>query len=208
MSVRLGGAATRMELLRLRRRLALARRGHKLLKDKQDELARRFLELLERYLAARGRLHAAMRGLGPLGVAARVESSTTEVLGATWPRRSVFRVEARSAPILSLRVPAYRLDAPPWQPSHGPRQLSAAWDALAASWRAAAPLLVEVAEAERTLRRLADELALLRRRVSALEHRLIPGIEEALRRGAIALAEQERSALTRLMRVKELVRAH
>ncbi len=208
MSVRLGGAATRMELLRLRRRLDLARRGHKLLKEKQDELARRFLDLLERYLAARRRLHAAMRGLGPLGTVARIESSTTEVLGATWPRRSVYRIEAGAGSILSLRVPAYRLHPAPWQPSHGPRQLSASWDELAAAWRAATPVLVEAAGAERALRRLAAELVLLRRRVSALEHRLIPGIEEALRHGAIALAEQERSTLARLLRVKELVRAH
>ena len=208
MTVRIGGAATRMELLRLRRRLALARRGHKLLKDKQDELARRLLGGFEGYLAARRRLHEALRGLGELGAEARVESGAADVLAATWPRRSVGRVDAGSASVLSLRVPSFRLRSAPWEPSHGPRQLSASWDALAAAWRAAAPLLVEVAGAERTLRLIAAELAMLRRRVSALEYRLIPDLEGGIRSGGEALAEQERATLTRLMRVKEVVRGH
>jgi len=206
--MRLAGAATRMELLRLRRRLALARRGHKLLKDKQDELARRFLALFDGYLAARGRLHRALAGLAEDGALARVESSPAEVLAATWPRRSVYRVSAGTAAVVSLAVPDYRVQPAPWAPSHGPRQLSASWDALAAAWRGAVPLLVEVAGAERTLRLLAAELATLRRRVSALEHRLIPGLEEAIRAISRTLAEQERSTLVRLMRVKDIVRGH
>ena len=197
-----------MELLRLRRRLVLARKGHKLLKDKQDELVRRFFALFDGYLAARERLHRAMDDLAALSLEARIDTPEVEIRAAAWPQRASARLKSGVAPILNLRVPRYELSQPPWSPSYSPRQLSAAYDALAAAWQRVVPLLVAVAEREKALRLLAAELSALRRRVNALEYRLIPGLEGGIRAIALSLAEQERSGLTRLMRVKELVRGH
>lgn len=201
-------SATRMELLRLRRRLELARKGHKLLKDKQDELVRRFFGLFEGYLTARERLHRRMEGLAGESLLARVDAGADEIRTAAWPQTAQARLEAGEESVLNVRVPRYRLLQPPWSPSYGPGELSAAYDALAAGWQEAVPLLVTVAGGEKTLRLLAAEIEATRRRVNALEYRLIPGIEAAIRGITLALAEQELSSLTRLMRVKEIVRGH
>jgi V/A-type H+-transporting ATPase subunit D len=197
-----------MELLRLRRHLALARKGHKLLKDKQDELVRRFFALFDGYLAARERLHRSLERLAGLALQARVEAPAEEIRAAAWPQRSCARVVAGSDAILNLRVPRYELVQPAWEPAYSPHQLSAAYDHLALGWQRAVPLLVAVAQQEKALRLLAGELSTLRRRVNALEYTLIPGLEGGVRSISLGLAEQERSALTRLMRVKELVRGH
>jgi len=200
--------ATRMELLRLRRRLVLARKGHKLLKDKQDELVRRFFALFDGYLAARDRLHRAMDDLAALSLEARIDTAEVEIRAAAWPQRASARIGAGSESILNLRVPRYELAQPPWEPAYSPRQLSAAYDALALGWQEVVPLLVAVAQREKALRLLAGELSALRRRVNALEYTLIPGLEVSIRSISLGLAEQELSALTRLMRVKEMVRGH
>ena len=201
-------SATRMELLRLRRRLALARKGHKLLKEKQDELVRRFLALFDGYLAARERLHRSMGRLAEHALLARVETPADEIRAAAWPQRACARVAAGSEPILNLKVPRYELAQPAWEPAYSPHQLSAAYDALALGWQEVVPLLVAVAQREKALRLLAGELSALRRRVNALEYTLIPGLEVSIRSISLGLAEQELSALTRLMRVKEMVRGH
>ena len=206
MQARVG--TTRMELLRLRRRLVLARKGHKLLKDRQDELVRRFLALFDGYLTARERLHARMENLAGLAQSARAETAAAEIRAAVWPHRADARLFAGTESILNVRVPRYELALPAWAPAYSPHQVSAAYDDLALGWRQAAPLLVAVAQREKALRLLAGELATLRRRVNALEYTLIPALEANIRAISLGLAEQELSALTRLMRVKEQVRGH
>ncbi len=201
-------SVTRMELLRLRRRLVLARKGHKLLKDKQDELVRRFFALFDGYLTARERLHLRMEHLAGQALLARVETAADEIRAATWPRRAGARLVVGTESILNLRVPSYELVQPAWEPAYSPHQLSAAYDELARGWQQVVPLLVMVAQKEKALRLLAKELSALRRRVNALEYTLIPGLEGGIRAITLGLAEQELSALTRLMRVKEMVRGH
>lgn len=201
-------SATRMELLRLRRRLALARRGHKLLKDKQDELLRRFFELFDGYLALRGRLHGQLADAAGRSLEARIETPPDEIAAESWPPGSPARLVPRSVRILSLQVPRFGLEQPPWAPAHGPHQLSAAYDELASAWHRLVEPLVETAQREKALRLLAEELSALRRRVNALEYTLIPDLEAGIRAITFKLAEQELGSLTRLMRVKEVVRAH
>ncbi len=200
--------ATRMELLRLRKRLALARRGHRLLKDKQDELVRRFFLLLEDYLRLRHRLHRVMKLLSEKSLAARVESSADEVQVATWPHLAQAGMTSKTFLILNLRVPAYELHLPEWAPSYGPNQLPAAYDELAAAWHKTVPLLVEVGQKEKALELLTTEIESTRRRVNALEYNLIPEQEEGIHTITLKLAEDELSNLTRLMRIQDIVRRH
>ena len=134
-------SATRMELLRLRRRLVLARKGHKLLKDKQDELVRRFFALFDGYLTARADLHLRMEPLAGQARLARIENSGDEIRAAVWPQQARARVVAGTESILNLRVPRYELVQAAWEPSYSAHQLSAAYDELAASWRQVVPPL-------------------------------------------------------------------
>jgi V/A-type H+-transporting ATPase subunit D len=195
-----------MELLRLRRRLALARRGHLLLKGKQDELLRRFLLLLGEYLRGRRDLHRVMEGLARKTGEVRGEVSRERIRVAAWPPPPEAVLTSRSARILNLQVAAFDLHPPTAGISYGPEALPAAYDELVSLWRRALPLLVEIAEREKALRDLAAEIERTRRRVNALEFNLIPGLEEGVATIRFRLAEAELGNLTRLMRVKDIVR--
>lgn len=198
--------ATRMELLRHRRRLALARRGHHLLKGKQDELLRRFLARLEAYLRARRDLDEAMGALADRSRALRTEVSGETIRIAAWPPASPAVLEQRPSQVLNIQVPVRELRRGAPAPSYAPDQLPAAYDQLAALWMEVLPLMVEVANLESLLTILAEEIERTRRRVNALEHKLIPGLEEGIKSITFRLAEAEMGNLTRLMRVKEIVR--
>jgi V/A-type H+-transporting ATPase subunit D len=195
-----------MELLRLRRRLALAQRGHLLLKGKQDELLRRFLLLLGEYLKGRRDLRRVMEGLARKTGEVRSEVSPERIRVAAWPPPPEAVLTSRPARILNLQVAAFDLHPPPAGISYGPEALPAAYDELVGLWRRALPLLVEIAEREKALRDLAAEIERTRRRVNALEFNLIPGLEEDVGTIRFRLAEAELGSLTRLMRVKDIVR--
>ncbi len=199
-------SATRMELLRLRRRLGLARRGHHLLKGKQDELLRRFLLLLEEYMGKRHSLHGVVGDLGRLTREVRSEVSAETAGTAAWPPPPGIEITARRRAILNLQVSAYELHPPREGGTGGAPDLPPPWDELTLLWREGLPLFVEVAEGEKVLLDLAGEIERTRRRVNALEHNLIPDLEEGIRIITFKLAESELGSLTRLMRIKDLVR--
>lgn len=201
-----GTSATRMELLRLRKRLLLARRGHHLLKGKQDELLRRFMALLESYLPARRDLNAAFAELEIRIAHARAEVGEDEVRAAAWPPRPRVTVQDRKRRILNLEIPAREARLERHRPAYSPSQLPAPFDDLVEAWEKAVPSLVATADREETLLLLAEEIKRTRRRVSALEYKLIPGLEEGIRLISFKLAEAELGNLSRLMRIKEIVR--
>jgi V/A-type H+-transporting ATPase subunit D len=194
-----------MELLRSRRRLSLARRGHGLLKGKQDELLRRFLGLMEDYLKSRRSLHRQMEKVARATRQVRTEASATTLQAAGWPPPPPATIDTRETHILNLKVPALDFHQTTTPPAYGPTQLPAVYDELSTLWRETAPLLVEVGSREKTLLLLADEIERTRRRVNALEFKLIPGLEEGIRAITFKLAEAELGALTRLMRIKDIV---
>jgi len=198
---------TRMELTRLKKRLRTAVRGHKLLKDKRDEMARRFVELVKvnRRLRARceDRLAAAMGRFA----AARAEMGNAAVTEALiYPVRSS-SVETGTRNILNIEAPTIKL-----KESGGAFDLpysfaftSGELDGAVLDLAALLPQLVELAEIEKTCSMLADELEKTRRRVNALEHVLIPEMERTIKHIAMKLEENERGTITRLMKVKEML---
>ncbi len=197
----------RMELMRLRRRRDVARRGHKLLKDKLDELlkefmariaeARRFRREVERELAAAHAVFGVVRA--EAGAAA-----TTQALLGGEPGELV---TVRERSVMSVRVPAVddlRLATPAgYSLATTPALLDHALEGLAA----VAPRLVELAAREKAIELLAAEIERTRRRVNALEYVLIPQLDEGVRTVRMKLDEAERSDLTRLMKVKEMLEA-
>jgi V/A-type H+-transporting ATPase subunit D len=159
--MRLAVSANRMQLLRLRKRLAIARRGHKLLKDKQEEMMRIILGLIAEVREERH----------------KVESGMARILGRFAIARASYGSEA--------------LDEAVMLPS---KQVSVN------------VTLLVLAEKEKSLELLADEMLRTRRRVNALEFVLIPNLMETVKFINLKLAEAERSDQTRLMRVKEIIR--
>ncbi|OQB22774.1 MAG: V-type sodium ATPase subunit D [Firmicutes bacterium ADurb.Bin182] len=197
---------TRMELSNLKKRKKVAVRGHKLMKDKRDELVRRFIVFIRRNKELREqveeKLEAAMKGF----VLARASMSGAELEEAlSYPARPV-SILAGTQNVLSIKVPKLELKMPEnFGYPYGFATTSAELDDAVQSFLQLLPLLVELAEVEKTCNRLADEIEKTRRRVNALEYVMIPQISDAIREISMKLDENERGNLTRLMKTKEML---
>jgi V/A-type H+-transporting ATPase subunit D len=196
----------RMELIRLRRRLVLARRGHKLLKDKQEELTRQYLTLFREARSLRRSLEPQIEAVYTFFGGARASMTRKEMIAAlSFPRGSV-GLEVDRLAVVGVRIPKFRLTSSPPRSTYGWLATSGNLDLALRQLGEILPRLFEVAEKEKAATLLADELQRTRQRVNALEHVLIPSIEETIRLITDYLAEEERSAITRLMKIKDIIR--
>lgn len=200
---------TRMVLNQLKGRLKTARRGHKLLKDKRDELMRQFMEVIRKNKELRLRVDAGLsEAFGALQVASSIMSPEMLEQALLYPRQSVeLSVEYKN--IMSVDVPEYSFTTKNNDPSeiypYGFAQTSGelddALDCLAKVFND----MLELAEVEKTMQLLAEEIEKTRRRVNALEYSTIPRLEENIRYITMKLAENENSTKVRLMKVKDMV---
>lgn len=201
-------SATRMQLLATRKRLAMAERGHKLMKDKLDELMKQFLELVKAERKLREEVEAALGRALPAFLQARATMSRAEMEGALMVSRAQSKIEAASRNIMNVKVPGLSWvigEAQDVYP-YGFSGTSAALDDAVEGLTKVVPKLVKLAEVEKTIELLADELEKTRRRVNALEYVVIPNLEETIKYIVMKLDEMERGNLTRLMKVKDIVR--
>ncbi|MBN1425862.1 V-type ATP synthase subunit D [Candidatus Fermentibacteria bacterium] len=204
---RLAVNATRMELLRLRKRVALARRGHKLLKDKQDELMRRFLELLARTQELRRQVED---GLARAHWSFSYASATMspEIMDVAFLLSPAeLTIETSTVPVLNLRTPRFELKSEGSTHGYGFAFTSGALDIALEQYQAILPAMVELAEREKGLEMLSEQIEKTRRRVNALEYVLIPNLVETIRYITLRLSEMERGDLTRIMKVKSMLEA-
>lgn len=219
--------ATRQELTRLKARMRMARRGHKLLKDKRDQLMREFLavvhesrklrqEIEERLTAAYKSFSLARAVLSPSvleealmvpGGAEEVSVSYRHIMSVAVPEMEIRR---REDDVQAQGIPDGAADggAAVTLPNYGLAATSSDLDDAIAKFEGILPLLVRLSYIERTIHLLADEIEKTRRRVNALEHVLIPELEQAIKSVEMRLEEIERANISRLMRIKEIVRAH
>jgi V/A-type H+-transporting ATPase subunit D len=197
---------TRMQLLRLKRRGLIARRGHKLLKDKQDELMRRILELVNKIRESRLQIEEELkRAFGYFYFASSKQDprATDEALLAT---TKTIDIEYTIERILNLKIPKFKKKIAGGLIGYGFMTTSGDLDLALLKIDRLIARLLELAELEKALELLADEIEKTRRRVNALEYILIPSIDETIKFINLKLSEMERGDLTRLMRVKEIVR--
>jgi len=199
----------RMQLLRLKSRLVVARRGHKLLKDKQEELMRQFLGMVHTANDLRGEVEAELAHAYAAFVSARFEMSGSAMESAlAFSQRRVELVADREQ-VMNLKVPKFAVEFPEdAELGYGYADTTAELDRALELYAAIIPRLMQVAELEKSVQLLAAELEKTRRRVNALEHILVPNLEETIKFIADRLSEQERESSTRLMKVKEIVREH
>ena len=199
---------TRMELTRLKNRLKVAARGHKLLKDKRDEMVRRFMQLIRENKSLREQVEK------ELGVAltsftmASLSMSEEEMNAALLAPARKGEIEVSLENIMSVNVPKIEFEEHEVVNSFYPYgmlgtvgELDVAVDKLAS----VLPSLVKLAQLEKTCNMLADEIEKTRRRVNALEYVMIPQMEETIKYITIKLDENERGNLTRLMKTKEMM---
>ena len=198
---------TRMELTRIKRRLVTAKRGHKLLKDKRDEMVRQFIQLIRENHRLREEVEAELSGaLRNFAMARAVTEPELMEEALLCPARSI-RVDMGIRSVLSVRVPTLRTTEGDQTAtlSYGLAETSAQLDGAIESLAALLPKLIHLAEVEKTCELLADEIEKTRRRVNALEYVMIPQFTETIRFIAMKLDENERGSLTRLMKVKAMI---
>ena len=202
---------TRMELTRLKKRLRTATRGHKLLKDKRDELMKQFLEIVRRNRELRRRVEAGLEEAnGALTIASAVMSPEILEQALLYPKQSV-ELEVGSHNMMSVNVPTYTFhtrnenpaDIFPYGFAQTSGELDAALDCLSQVFQD----MLELAEVEKTMHLLAQDIEKTRRRVNALEYVMIPGLQQNIRYISMKLDENERGNITRLMKVKDMILA-
>ena len=200
---------TRMELTRLKTRLKTAQRGHKLLKDKRDELMKQFLDVVRENRALRQKVEEALaRAHGSFTVASALMSSEMLEQSLLYPKQSV-ELEMTFQNVMSVNVPHYQFktksDDPgevyPYGFANTSGELDDAVDAMSSVFQD----MLKLAQIEKTSQLLAEEIEKTRRRVNALEYVKIPEMQENIRYISMKLDENERSNTIRLMKVKDMI---
>jgi len=198
--------ATRMELLRLKRRILLAKKGHKLLKDKLDGLIQKLLEI------TRAENHLSRQvedSLVPVFQALAISSGLTSpeklnAISLESPCKASVGISLQN--IMGVKIPKYdlRLEGDPV--SYRLSETSAELDRALIDFRAILTDLVKLAELNKAILVLASQIIEIKRRVNALEYILIPELEATIRQIRMKLSEMERSGIVALLKIKEVVR--
>lgn len=200
---------TRMELTRLKLRLKTASRGHKLLKDKRDELMKQFLELVRENRDLRRKVEESLlRYHNSFTVASAIMSPDMLEEALLYPKQSV-SLELSYHNIMSVNVPRYQFKTKSDDPSeiypYGFAMTSGELDDALFALSGVMMDLLRLAEVEKSAQLLAQEIEKTRRRVNALEYVMIPQLQETIKYISMKLEENERGNITRLMKVKEMI---
>ena len=206
---RLNVNPTRMELSKLKKKLVSAQRGHKLLKDKRDELMRQFMLLIKENRQLRSEVEAAVSEADSyMAVAGSVMQREVLETALMLPKQEV-ELEVGEKNVMSVYIPVfspkYRTSDPGDIYSYGTAFTSADLDGAVSALSAIFPKMIRLAEVEKACQLMADEIEKTRRRVNALEHIMIPDYQETIRFITMKLSESERSTTTSLMKVKDMV---
>lgn len=202
--------ATRMELYNLKKRLEIAERGYKLLEDKQDELMRQFIVMIKKNKELRMKVEVELEhSFKDFFLASSIMSPEMLEAAVCFPKEEIL-LDVKKKNVMSVHVPIIQFkrklegDEGSIYP-YGYVQTSADLDEAIYRLYKAIPTLLELAEVEKTCQLMADEIEKTRRRVNALEYRTIPNLEETIRYIDMKLDENERSTLTRLIKVKDII---
>jgi len=200
--------ATRMELLRLKKRLQLASRGHKLLKDKRDELMRQLLEIIDEVKEMRLSVEREFNSILEQFVLAKARMGPYQVEQALLIPSKNISVSVGQKNMMSVLVPHYSREVSGSIIPYGMLNTSGDIDIALDKFDRFLENLIDLAEKEKAVQLMATEIEETRRRVNALEYKLIPDLKETIKFITMKLDENERAGIVRLMKVKDIVRSH
>ncbi len=200
---------TRMELTRLKKKLVTAVRGHKLLKDKRDELMRQFLDLVKENMELRKKVEAGIASANQNFVVAKSAMSYQALHTALMvPKQNVY-LEANKKNVMSVDIPVFDFKTRTSDEndiySYGFAYTSGDLDDAVKSLADILPDMLRLAEVEKACQLMASEIEKTRRRVNALEHVIIPETRKNIKYITMKLDENERSTQIRLMKVKDMM---
>ena len=198
-----------MVLNQLKGRLKTARRGHKLLKDKRDELMRQFMDVVKLNKQLRTRVEEGLTGaFASLQVASAIMSPEMLEQALLYPRQSV-ELDMKFKNIMSVNVPQYSFTTKNNDPTeiypYGFAQTSGELDDALEKLAKVFEDMLQLAQVEKTMQLLAEEIEKTRRRVNALEYVMIPELTGNIKYISMKLEENENATKVRLLKVKEMV---
>ena len=200
---------TRMELTRLKKKLVTATKGHKLLKDKRDELMRQFLDLVRENMALRQKVEAGIFSANKNFVIAKAGMSEQILNTALMSPKQEVYLEAGKKNVMSVDIPVFKTSTRTADAndiySYGFAFTSGDLDDAVKSLADILPDMLRLAEVEKSCQLMAAEIEKTRRRVNALEHVIIPETQENIKYITMKLDENERSTQIRLMKVKDMM---
>lgn len=200
---------TRMELTRLKKKLVTASRGHKLLKDKRDELMRQFLDMARENMELRKKVEAGIKAANTNFVIAKAGMNEQTLSTALMAPKQEVRIALGDRNVMSVDIPVYDYKTKSANSndiySYGFAFTSRELDDAVKSLSDILPDMLRLAEVEKSCQMLAAEIEKTRRRVNALEHVIIPETREGIKYISMKLDENERSTQVRLMKVKDMM---
>ena len=199
--------ATRMTLLGLKNQAKVAQRGHKLLKDKQDGLMQEFLQIVHRAKALRMDVEEAIRAANASFMMAQAVMPKSILENTLSVPTQKLSLEVKTKNVMSVRIPVFKLKTTGNALNYGLTQTRGELDISIGEFAKVFELLLQLAEIEKSAENLALEIEKTRRRVNALEHRLIPDLLESLKFVKMKLSEAERSAIIQVMAIKNMIEA-
>ncbi|MHC4060617.1 MAG: V-type ATP synthase subunit D [Planctomycetota bacterium] len=199
--------ATRMTLLNLRKRVALAQRGHRLLSEKRDELSRQLIHIAKEIQPLRRKVESELLETCRRFMVARATMEPEDIKAALEVPTKKFSLAVEFASIMSVKVPHLLKEIAGEIICYGFATTSGELDVALLALERAFDHLIELAEKEKQARLLAIELQMTRRRVNVLEHVVIPELHETIRFIYDKLAEAERDNTSRLMKIADIIRA-
>ena len=198
-----------MELTRLKKKLATAVRGHKLLKDKRDELMRQFLDLVKENMALRKEVEAGIKSANLNFVIAKSGMSGPALNAALIAPKQEVYLEAGKKNVMSVDIPVFQYKTRTADENdiypYGFAFTSSDLDGAVKSLQDVLPQMLKLAETEKSCQLMASEIEKTRRRVNALEHVIIPETQKNIKYITMKLDENERSTQIRLMKVKDMM---
>lgn len=198
---------TRMELTRLKRQIVTARRGHKLLKDKQDELIKTFIEMVKENKRLREEIEKDLEMAFCNFTMARSQMPQEVLEESLMIPSARISIDIGKQNIMSVNVPKIKINKEEGSNiySYGLATTSAELDSAITILSGMLDKMLKLAEIEKACQLMADEIEKTRRRVNALEYVMIPSMEETIKFITMKLDENERSNITRLMKIKQMV---
>ncbi len=200
---------TRMELTRLKRKLVTATKGHRLLKDKRDELMRQFLDLVREDMELRKKVEQGIADANRNFVLAKAGMSEETLRSSLMAPKQEVILKQDKKNVMSVDIPVFDYDTRTSDEndiySYGFAFTSSDLDGAVKSLAEVFPDMLKLAEIEKSCQLMAAEIEKTRRRVNALEHVIIPETKEGIRYITMKLDENERSTQVRLMKVKDMM---
>ena len=200
---------TRMELTRLKKKLVTATWGHKLLKDKRDELMRQFLDQVRENKALREQVEAGIQAANKNFLLARAGMQDEVLNTALLAPKQRVSLDYTLENVMSVEIPKFTFHTRTPDKndifSYGFAFTSSDLDGAVQSLSDIFPAMLQLAEREKACQLMAAEIEKTRRRVNALEHVVLPRLQENIKYISMKLDENERSTQIRLMKVKDMM---